>query len=404
MAKYIPPELVERVQAGDERALRELIDLSKGMIKRIAFRFPRLRSDIDDVLQEIAIKVFKDVATLDNTSAYPKWLERTTIHYCLNETERKRPIPLSNVIDPSEGFEPEDALVYAGSEKSIYETSQDTESAFDDKVKIDAIFKALRPEDISLLKRHYIGGETIEEIAPSVNLKKSACAEILSVAKAECILEGANLDWQISDFNEAESKLLRLTSDFKPDEGSKGKRHVLASALTRLGDIYQVRGQIDGSGKSIDRYRLAERIWTGLRNKTMISYTRHMVGLCHNVAGRHDQALKILNEVKNNYGGEDAHTKRLRGDLERDMGSILVNLGEYQLAESHVKASLQVLENTEHRESYYAALRVIAKIQIKLRQFDRAYDRLQESIKDSPRYRALHHVQTKITLIKLFFS
>jgi tetratricopeptide (TPR) repeat protein len=86
------------------------------------------------------------------------------------------------------------------------------------------------------------------------------------------------------------------------------------------------------------------------------------------------------------------------------MGSIYINMGEMNLAKLQVQKGLSMLEDVDHRESYFAALRNLAKVQIRLKQFAKAQESLEESIKHSPPYRALHRLQTKIGFVELFLA
>lgn len=396
----IPVELVKRAQKGDQAALEDLLIKSDKLIWNASSDF-FLGSETKDIVQEVKLTIIEELPGLRNPHAYPSWVRLITQNLCKDFLKKKKPVLLKDESEIEEGSETQNIFDSQGFGRDSREEFKKAEEAIEHKERIERISNTLDQEELGLLKLHYLYGLTLQEIAPLKNLKKSSCAEKIEIAKARWILEEANYDWAESNFNEAKGKLIIIASDFKPDEASKEKRYLLALALTRLGDIHQVLGRVN---ESIDFLLRSQKVWENLKDKTMASYANHMIALCNNISGKYEEALGILDEVKEDYGGVDSHTKRLYGDLERDMGSIYTNLGEIKLAKLHIEKSLRILEDADHRESYYAALRKCGEIEIRLKQFDKAYDTLQESIKHSPPYRALHHLQTEIALVDLFFS
>jgi tetratricopeptide (TPR) repeat protein len=205
----------------------------------------------------------------------------------------------------------------------------------------------------------------------------------------------------VSNLTDAKAKLGIIASEFSGNAPSRTKRQLLALALTDLGKIFQLWGQVH---LSIPELVKAARLWLDLRDKPMAAYALHMAALSYNVGGAFKVAVALLGALRDCYKGRGERFKNLRGDLERDLCAVYLNLGETQLAELQIKKSLILLSDVEHRDSYFAALHKLGQVQTKLGQYESAYDSLLSSIQASPPRLALRHVQINIALADLCFS
>lgn len=404
MKDFISIELVKKAHGGDKLALLDLIDQSDDIIRGPIHHF-HLAYEAEDLLQDIRIKIIERLPELKNLQAYPSWLKTLSNNHCINFLGKKRPFLLDARQDEdSDEDEPESILETRGITTTSCGEFENLKVSLEHKERIEKTARAVGMEAFGLLNKVYVHGLTLKELVSLGNLKKSAYDDKIKIARSQWILEEANEDWIVSDYQEAKDKLLIIISDFKPTDDSKDKRFSLASALSRMGDINQVQGQIYGPDKSIDFFLRAKNIWDGLKDKKMAFYSVHMMALCNNITQNYEQALKYLEETRAGYKRKNVYTKQLLGDLERDAASIYLSMGKIKLAQRQIEESLAMLETVDHRESYYAALRKQGEIEIKLKRFDRAYKAIEDSIKESPRYRVLHHLQAKIAKVELFLA
>lgn len=402
MKDHIFPGLVKRAKKGDSQALTDLLNKSHSLIKKIAISFS-FGFDTEDVVQDVKIKIMENLTRLDDPHAYKAWVKEVARRHCINVLAKRRRLVLEagEEIDEDSETQGPSILESQSLETTSEEEFKKAEEAIEQRQRVERVIRTLEQQEAQLLKMYYVYGYTLKEMVSLGNLKKSAYYEKIEIAKARWVLEDAKQDWGTSNFGQAINKLTIITSHFRPDESSKEKRYLLGSALSKLGDIYQVLGHPD---QSLGFFTRSREIWDRLRDRTMTSYGTHMIALCNNINGQYRKALSLLNEAKEGYVGKDSQTKCLRGDLERDMGSIYLNMGEAKLASIQVQKGLSMLEDVDHRESYFAALRNRAKVEIMLKQFDKAQKSLEESIKHSPPYRALHRLQTKIGFVELFLA
>lgn len=109
-------DLVERLQAGDERAFEELVEEYRERVYRVAWRILRDDEDAEDAAQEAFIKVYRNVERFERRSSIYTWLYRITVNIALNKLKRdkfRRMVPLGDMIrrDTSPGSDPARAAI-----------------------------------------------------------------------------------------------------------------------------------------------------------------------------------------------------------------------------------------------------------------------------------------------------
>jgi RNA polymerase sigma-70 factor (ECF subfamily) len=83
-------ELVARLQAGDERAFDELIEAYQQPTARLASRLLGWCEDVDDVVQDVFVRVLENVAGFRGESRLSTWLAGITINCCRAHRRRQR--------------------------------------------------------------------------------------------------------------------------------------------------------------------------------------------------------------------------------------------------------------------------------------------------------------------------
>jgi RNA polymerase sigma-70 factor (ECF subfamily) len=77
------PPYVRRAMAGETRAFSELYQLHRRDVARLAGRLLGLRGDLDDVIQEVFIQVFRSLPAFRAESRFTTWLNRVTVNVTL---------------------------------------------------------------------------------------------------------------------------------------------------------------------------------------------------------------------------------------------------------------------------------------------------------------------------------
>lgn len=80
-------DVVERAQAGDVEAFRELYAAHhRHVARQLTFLVPR--ADLEDVLQDVFIEVFRSIKRFQGKSAFTTWLYRVAVHVAMKARRR----------------------------------------------------------------------------------------------------------------------------------------------------------------------------------------------------------------------------------------------------------------------------------------------------------------------------
>jgi RNA polymerase sigma-70 factor, ECF subfamily len=87
--------LLHRLQAGDDRAVGELVDTYGQRIYQLAFRYVRNREDAEEVTQDVLFKVFRKVSAFRGDAALSSWIYRITFNTAMSRLRiaKNQPLP-----------------------------------------------------------------------------------------------------------------------------------------------------------------------------------------------------------------------------------------------------------------------------------------------------------------------
>ncbi|HYR88742.1 MAG TPA: RNA polymerase sigma factor [Terriglobia bacterium] len=83
-------ELIVRAQAGDRSAHEAIVNQFSAMVFRLISRFFRSREDVEDLAQDVFLKVFARIDQIRPDENFPGWLSRVTINTCYDELRKTR--------------------------------------------------------------------------------------------------------------------------------------------------------------------------------------------------------------------------------------------------------------------------------------------------------------------------
>src|SRR6266446_8596609 len=83
-------ELIVRAQAGDGVAQENLIRQFSPLVFRLISRFFRSREDVEDIAQDVFLKVFSRIDQVRPDENFPGWLARVTVNTCYDELRKTR--------------------------------------------------------------------------------------------------------------------------------------------------------------------------------------------------------------------------------------------------------------------------------------------------------------------------
>jgi RNA polymerase sigma-70 factor (ECF subfamily) len=171
-------ELMRRAAGGDTAAFEQLVERHQAMVIGTVARMLGNNSDIEDVAQQVFIRVWKSAARYTPTAKFTTWLLTITRNLVFNEVRRRKRHP-GITLDTHEGDEslslPDQ--VRAVPDKALLERELE--------VTIDrAILSLPERQRLAVVLRRY-ESKSYEEIADVLNLSVPAVKSILFRARSE---------------------------------------------------------------------------------------------------------------------------------------------------------------------------------------------------------------------------
>jgi len=87
-------ELVRLCQAGDTSAFDELVNKHKDRIYRLAYKMLGGEYEVDDVTQEVFLKVYRSIGKFRYQSSFSTWLTQIAVNHCMNYLKSQRKFKL----------------------------------------------------------------------------------------------------------------------------------------------------------------------------------------------------------------------------------------------------------------------------------------------------------------------
>lgn len=89
-------EIVQRARTGDSHALEEIYNGTRQMVYFTALGIVRNEDDAEDVVQDTYIKVFQNIARLQDERAFISWLKTIVVNISKNSLKKRKPTLFQN--------------------------------------------------------------------------------------------------------------------------------------------------------------------------------------------------------------------------------------------------------------------------------------------------------------------
>jgi RNA polymerase sigma-70 factor (ECF subfamily) len=83
-------ELIVRAQNGDSAAQEAIVKQFQSMVFRLISRFFRSREDVEDLAQDVFLKLFTRIDQVRPDENFSGWLSRVTVNTCYDELRKTR--------------------------------------------------------------------------------------------------------------------------------------------------------------------------------------------------------------------------------------------------------------------------------------------------------------------------
>jgi RNA polymerase sigma-70 factor, ECF subfamily len=99
-------ELIERCKTGDGLAFREIFRNHRADVARLVQRMTGRPSDLEDIVQEVFLQVYRSIKDFRGQSRFSTWLYRVTVNVVLMQRRAARSRPVLHEA-PEDGFGPD---------------------------------------------------------------------------------------------------------------------------------------------------------------------------------------------------------------------------------------------------------------------------------------------------------
>ncbi len=160
--------LAASAAAGDEAAARELVELLHPLLWRIVHAHLPRRTDPDDLIQEVFVKMFTRLHQYRAESPFTHWASRIAVTTCMDRLKHERRRPELRRADLNE----KEARAF---EQMMSGTAQpDALEVVAARELADHLLDLLSPEDRAMLRWFDLDGDSISDIAARMKLGESA--------------------------------------------------------------------------------------------------------------------------------------------------------------------------------------------------------------------------------------
>ncbi|MGD0306546.1 MAG: sigma-70 family RNA polymerase sigma factor [Candidatus Acidiferrales bacterium] len=158
-------DLVRRAQSGDEAAFEELIRHHQQRVFGLVNGILRRRDDVEDVVQQVFLKVFISLKRFDQRSAFSTWLYKISVNECWDYLRKRKVRPLTYEADLSE-----DQVSRLDGVASAENPPEDPGQLAEARDLLERMLDKLPDEDRQLLMLKEVEGFSVQELAEMLNL------------------------------------------------------------------------------------------------------------------------------------------------------------------------------------------------------------------------------------------
>jgi RNA polymerase sigma-70 factor (ECF subfamily) len=164
----VEPELIEKARKGDSSAFNQVVTAYRKRILGTISRLIGRPEDVEDVAQEVFVRLYYSLDQLRTPEVFEPWLYRLTVNACYDYLRRLKRRGESRMADLSE----QQVLMAdstAGSKRQEEESEKGRVREF-----VDALFQHVSEEDRLLLTLKEVEGLSLKELEQIYRVNENA--------------------------------------------------------------------------------------------------------------------------------------------------------------------------------------------------------------------------------------
>jgi RNA polymerase sigma-70 factor (ECF subfamily) len=181
--------LVQRAQAGDESAFREIVERYQGKVFSIIHGIVRQRNDVEDIAQQVFAKVYISLKSFDFRSSLITWVYKITVNECFDYLRKRK---VRRLVYESDLSEDEVRRVENGEPSVDRQIPADSSLAQRDYVL--KLLTRVSEEERMLLMLKEVEGYSVEELAEKTGMNENTIKVKLFRARQKLVKAAARLE------------------------------------------------------------------------------------------------------------------------------------------------------------------------------------------------------------------
>lgn len=161
-------ETVKRAQSGDEVAFNEVVTAYRRRILATVARLIGRPEDVEDVAQEVFLRLYYSLDQLRSPEVFEPWLYRLTVNASLDHLRRRRRRQESRMADLSE----QQVVMADASASTIRQDEEEHKSRI--REFVDSLLSSVSNEDRVLLTLKEVEGLSLKELESVYHVNENA--------------------------------------------------------------------------------------------------------------------------------------------------------------------------------------------------------------------------------------
>lgn len=181
--------LVQRAQAGDETAFREIVERYQSKVFSIIHGIVRQRNDVEDIAQQVFAKVYLSLRSFDFRSSLITWIYKITVNECFDYLRKRKVRRLVYESDLSE-----DEVRRVENTDPAVERQISADSSLAQRDYVVKLLTRVSEEERMLLILKEVEGYSVEELAAKTGMNENTVKVKLFRARQKLVKAAQRLD------------------------------------------------------------------------------------------------------------------------------------------------------------------------------------------------------------------
>lgn len=164
-------ELVADILSGDSQAFEELVRRHQRLVFNIIYHYLGQREVVEDLAQEVFLKVFRTLGTFDPSRPLAPWISRITANCCLDQLRRRKRRRVTLFSDLSRDEERQVEEVF---DQSVHGEGLTVTEAEDSLKLLESLMGILNKKDRMVFTLRELEGQSYAEIAEAMGVSELA--------------------------------------------------------------------------------------------------------------------------------------------------------------------------------------------------------------------------------------